>query len=52
MDVNEDERLFNITLKCKVKEEHFYCCFTFHSHSRDFNHEHKSHPKMSVKQMN
>jgi len=36
MDLNENERLSNFTLrhKIKVKERSFYCCSTFHSHSR------------------
>jgi len=33
----------------KVKEHLFYCCSTFHSHSRVFNNGHNSYPKMSVK---
>jgi len=35
----------------KVKEQHFYCfycCSTFHSHSRVFNNEHNTYPKRSV----
>jgi len=38
MDVNEHDKLSNITLgqKYLVKEECFYCCSTFHSHSRVF----------------
>ena len=41
--VNENEKLFNMTLKTqiKVKEQYFYCCSTFHSHNRIFN----SYPK-------
>ena len=96
MDVNEQERLSNFTLrhKFKVKQQHFYqlactkyrkrayvvtcasssasnvnvcvqtnylaqvddlatsyfCCLTFHIHSNIFNNEHKSYPKISVKQ--
>jgi hypothetical protein len=49
IDVNEHQRLHNSSLRHKVKEQHFYCCFTFHSHSRVFNSEHNSYPKMSVK---
>jgi hypothetical protein len=32
------------------KEQHFYCCSTFHSHSRILNKEHNSYLHMSVKQ--
>ena len=32
----------------KVKEQGFYFCSTFHSHSRVFNDEHNSYPQMSV----
>ena len=35
MDVNEHERLSNITLRktqIKVKDQRFYCCSTFQSH--------------------
>ena len=39
----------NITLQHKLKEEDFYCCSTFHNHSRVFNKENNSYPKMSVK---
>ena len=52
MDGNEHENLLNFTTprhKTKTKEQHFYCCSTFHSHSRVFNNEHNSYPKMSVK---
>jgi hypothetical protein len=49
MDVNEHERLLNITLRYKVKERGLYCCPTFHSHSMVFNNEHSSYPKISVK---
>ena len=50
MDVNEHGRLSNFTLwsQIKVKEQHFYCCFTF-NHSSVFKNEHNSYPKMSVK---
>jgi hypothetical protein len=44
--VNEHERLSNITLsQLKVKEERFYCCTTFHSHSRHFSNKDKLYPK-------
>jgi hypothetical protein len=55
---NEHERLTNITLntqikvegltnitlntQIKVEELHFYCCSSFHSHSRVFNNDHIS----------
>jgi hypothetical protein len=32
----------------KVKEQHFYCCLTFHSHSSIFNNERNSYPITSV----
>ena len=32
----------------KVKEQRFYCGFTFHSHCRVFNNEHNSYHKMSL----
>jgi len=49
IDVSEYERLSNNTLgkKIKVKEQHFYCCSTFHSNSKVLNNEHNSYPKMS-----
>ena len=51
MDVNEHERLSNITFRQNnVKEQCFNCRFTVHSHSRVFNDEHNSYPKGSVKQ--
>jgi len=47
MDVyNEHETIQHYT--CKVKEQRFYCCSVFHSHSRVFNNEQTSYPKMSV----
>jgi hypothetical protein len=51
MDVNEHERLSNFTLrhKIKVKEQHFYCFYAYHSHSRVFNNENNSYPKICVK---
>ena len=42
MDVNEYERLFNIT-QMKVKEQHFHCCSTVHSHRKVFNSEKNSY---------
>ena len=38
------EGLTNITLntQIKVEELHFYCCSSFHSHSRVFNNDHIS----------
>ena len=47
MDVNERERLSNVTLRHNIKvEEHcFYCCSTFHSHSKVFNNENNSYAK-------
>jgi len=50
MDVNEPERLSNITLRHQVKEQHFYCCSTYHSQSKALNNELGSYPKMSMKQ--
>jgi hypothetical protein len=47
MDVNEHERLFNITLK--VKEPRFHCCTAFDSHSKVFNHDNYSCSYVSVK---
>ena len=51
MDVNEHERLSNITLKTQIqeKEQLSYCRSTFHSHSKVFNNENNSYLKMSVK---
>ena len=51
MDVNEHERLpvSNIALGHKVKEWHFYCCSTFHSHGSVFHNEHNSYPLMNAK---
>jgi hypothetical protein len=34
----------------QLKEQHFYCCSTFHSHSRVFNNEHDLYAIISVKQ--
>jgi hypothetical protein len=39
-DVNEHERLPNIAFRHKVKEQRFYFCSTFYSHSRVFNNDH------------
>jgi hypothetical protein len=42
MDVNEHERLYNITLSSthiQVKEQHLYCCSVFHIHSRVFRND-------------
>jgi len=46
MDENDHERLFNFTLghKLEKQEKRFYCCCTFHSHSRPINNEHSSYP--------
>ena len=45
------ERLSDLTLRheSKVRWQHFYCSYTFHSHCSVFNNEHNSYPKMSVK---
>ena len=51
MDVNEYERLSNFTLRLTVKEQRFYRCSAFHRHSRNFNNERKSQPKMGVKRL-
>ena len=50
-DVNEHERLpvSNIALGHKIKERHFYCCSTSHSHGSVFHNEHNSYPLMSAK---
>ena len=47
MNVNEYERLTNITFICKVEKQRFYCYSTFHSHSRVCNND--SFLKISVK---
>jgi hypothetical protein len=52
LDVNEYERLSNITLWCKLKlttEQCFYCCSTLHSRTMVFSNEIYSYSKMSVK---
>jgi len=51
MDVNEQERLSNITPKTQhqAKEQRCHCCSAFHSHSMVFNNEYNSYPKMIVK---
>jgi len=49
INVYEYKKLSNFTLRHKVEKDCFYCCSTFHSHSRVFNHEQNSHSKMSVK---
>ena len=48
MDVNEHERLSNITLKTqiKVKEQYLYCCSTFHRHSKVFNNKHNTYQQV------
>ena len=33
----------------KVKKHWFYCCSTLHTHSRVFNNDNKSYPKMKMK---
>jgi hypothetical protein len=49
VDLNERERLSNVTLKpIKVKEHLLYCCPTFHSHDRVVNNDHRSYHNMSV----
>ena len=51
MDINDRENIKLYTLtQVKAKEQHFYCCSTFHNHSRVFINENNSWPKMSVKQ--
>ena len=51
MAVNELERLSDIELGyIKVKEQRFYSCSTFHSHSSVFNKEQHSYYKTSIKQ--
>jgi len=42
--------VFLVRKNMDVNEQCFYCCSTFHSHSRVFNNEQNSYPKMSVKQ--
>jgi hypothetical protein len=41
-DIDEHERLSNISLLHKLREQCFYCCSTLHRHSRTFNNEQKS----------
>jgi len=38
---------FYIQKQIKVKEDHFYCCSAFHSHSRVFNNVHNSYLNIS-----
>jgi hypothetical protein len=40
----------HLETQIKVKKQCFYCCSTFHSHSRVFNNEQNSYCKMNVKQ--
>jgi hypothetical protein len=47
MDVNEHDELSKFTLWHKLKEQHFYCCSTYHC--RVFNNEQTSYAKMNVK---
>jgi hypothetical protein len=44
----ETIQLYTYT-QIKVKQQCFHCCSTFHSHSKVFNNEHVSYPKMSGK---
>ena len=44
-----DYPILHLDTQIKVKEHHFYCCSTFHSHNGIFNYD-NSYPKMSVKQ--
>jgi len=46
MNINEHERLSNLTLK---KEQRFYCCSTFYSHSRIFYTAQNACPNIGVK---
>ena len=46
MDVNENERLSNLTLKTQIKKKK---TVLFRSHSRVFSIDHNSYPEMSVK---
>jgi hypothetical protein len=50
MDVNEHERLSNITLKTQiqVKEQCFYGCSAFNSHSGIYNNEQNSYPSIKI----
>ena len=50
IDVNEHDKSSNLILKqIKEKLQTLYCRSAFHSHSRVFNNDHNSYPKMSVK---
>ena len=52
MDINEQGRLSTITIKDKFKQrntQRLYWCCAFHSHSRVFNNDQNSYPKMSEK---
>jgi len=45
MDVNEHDKLSNITLRHRVKAQCFYCWSTFHSQSRVFINDNNSQSK-------
>jgi hypothetical protein len=49
-NIIEQENYPTLHLHIKVKEQSYYSYSTFHSHSRVFNNEDNSYPKMSVKQ--
>jgi len=50
LDVKEHDRLFNITLKHNFKQRNITFIDMLHfSHSRIFNNEKNSYPKISVK---
>ena len=50
MDVNEQYRLFIVTLRHEYKQRNRDCCAKFLSHRRVFNNEQNPYPKMSIKQ--
>ena len=51
MDINDRENIKLYTLtQVKAKEQHFYCCSTFHNHSRVFSNEHKCEMAPSLQQ--
>ena len=49
IDVNEHKRLliqFYTQTQIKIKEQHLYCCSTFHSHIRIFINEREMSPRL------
>ena len=41
-------RDYPISNENKVNKQHLYSCSAFHNHSKGFNYEQNSYPKMSV----